>query len=219
VTSDLTAGNSELTDAMAAISAKGADVRSMVESQPAPVAALYPFLSASASMQNASRNISEVESRLPGASPNGGDGNIFSLDRVDTSPVRALKPLLKPLPALKQNSVVDSATFPVSAESMMEESSLADDSSVAPDAAGGFIDLFTPFDPVGMDPRIQRFLAKLQDQKPTSAGDSRMSSLATLSVAVLAGVVGVQLVRNKKLPVGVRSVWTRSRYWPALETV
>jgi hypothetical protein len=179
------------------------------------VAALYPYLSVPLATVGAYRGALETDSRAPGLTAGSTDGNASTLDRVDISPVRSLKSLLKPLPALKQFSTIESETIPATFDTYVCSESPANESIGPAEIAGGFVSEFAPFDPAVMDERIQQFLAKLHDKPQAAQGGGRLGSLAMLSVAVLGGMVGVQLIRRQEKSARRRDYSTRSLRWTA----
>jgi hypothetical protein len=142
-----------------------------------------------------------------------------SLDRVDTSPVRSLKSLLKPLPGFKLLPGSESETAPAALATLAGEASPVEATIGSAEIAGGFISEFAPFDPAAMDERIQQFLAKLYDQPHASESGGRYGSLALLSVAVLVGMVGMQLVRRREPVSRKRELSTKGLRWMATRPI
>jgi hypothetical protein len=211
-------GSSELNDALASVQVKGSDVRSMVESMPMSVASLYPFLSATVTAQAGARTVGDVDGRLPSLMTTTAETNTSSLDRVD-APVRSLKPLLRPLPAFKWFTGKEAEIAQTIAPGLAGEASPAEATMASAEIDGEFINEFAPFDPATMDERIQQFLAKLHDQPHTSDSNGRFGSLALLSVAVLGGLVGMQLVRRQKPESRKRELSTKSLHRSATRPI
>ena len=209
LTTESNTGSLELNDALASLQVKGSDVRSMVESMPMSIASLYPFLSATVAAQASTRTVGDVDGRLPGLMTTTTETNNSSLDRVD-APVRSLKPLLRPLPAFRSFMGKEAEIAPTMVPGLAEEASPVEATMASAEIGGEFINEFAPFDPSTMDERIQQFLAKLHDQPHTSDSNGRFGSLAVLSVAVLGGLVGMQLVRRQKPESRKRELSTKS---------
>jgi hypothetical protein len=182
----------------------------MIESIPMTVAGLNPFLSAPVAGPGTARNVYEADGRMPSLMASNTETSNSSLERVDTSPVRSLKPLLKPLPGFKLFSGNESEAMPAALATLAGTGSPVEAALGSAEIAGGFINEFAPFDPAAMDERIQQFLAKLHDQPRASEGGGRFGSLAVLSVAVLGGVIGMQMIRRREPAARKRELSTRS---------
>ncbi|HLW65902.1 MAG TPA: hypothetical protein VKS79_11320 [Gemmataceae bacterium] len=209
------ANNADLTDAMATAPVKSSDIRSMVENMPMSVAALYPYLSAQTATAAIFRSASETDCRLPGLITGSNEASNSALEHVDTSPVRSLRLLLKPLPAFKQFSANESEIMSTPLDALTSLALPAKVPISPAEIAGGFVSEFSPFDPAALDERLQQFLTKLYEQPHASEGGGRFGNLAMLSAAVLGGMVGMQLIRRHEKTARRRDLSTKSLRWTA----